>query len=92
MWRRHVDHLRKREVSALEDERDPRGKKSDEDGPQTAEEAVPEEQAANSEQRDHHQQTTPESHDQDVLPTETRRISTRIRNPPVRFRDEYGYN
>ena len=76
LWRRHVDHLRKREASALEEEEErcPYEERNNVEKPA--------EELQNATQDD--QQSSPERNDRIVTPPIAPRISTWIRIPPVR--------
>ena len=86
-----MDHLRKREVSALEEEEEccPMGERNNVEKP--TEELQNATQDDQQTQGECSQQSSPERNDRTVTPPIAPRISTRIHFPPVRFRDEYGY-
>ena len=84
LCRRRVDHLRKREVSALEEEEERCPNEEGNNVEKPGEEPQNATQADQQTQGERSQQSSPERNDQMVTPPIAPRISTWIRFPPVR--------
>ena len=85
-----MDHLRKREVSALEEEEERCPNEEGNNVEKPAEEPQNATLADQQTQGERSQHSSSERNDRMVTTPIAPRISTRIRFPPVRFRDEYG--